>query len=176
MHPRATRDPAGGAWPHRLLRRHLARPLLQRGSWVLLARVLRHGLLGLVQDLARQLDVVVGELADLGVVDAHDLGLLGRAQRQPGDQVHHEEDDAGQDEAVRHAGHGVGKLVAQLNPVVVQPAAGDRAEAVEMRDVVGCEEGGQDVADEAADGVLGEDIEGVVDTEEELELGGVVGA
>jgi len=45
-----------------------------------------------------------------------------------------------------------------------------------MCDVVGREEGGQDVADEAADGVLGEDVEGVVDAEEELELGGVVGA
>jgi hypothetical protein len=60
--------------------------------------------------------------------------------------------------------------------VVVQPAAGDRREAVEMGDVVGCEEGGQDVADEAADGVFGEDVEGVVDAQEELELRGVVGA
>lgn len=143
---------------------------------MVLARVLRPDLLGLIQHLARQLDVVVGELSDLGIVNAQDLGLLAGAQRQAGDQVHQEQDDAGHDEAVRHAGHGVGQLVAQLDPVVVQPAAGDRREAVEMGDVVGCEEGGQDVADEAADGVFGEDVEGVVDAQEELELRGVVGA
>jgi len=45
-----------------------------------------------------------------------------------------------------------------------------------MRYVVCGEEAGEDVADETADGVHGEDIEGIVNAEEELELGGIVGA
>ena len=129
-----------------------------------------------VQDLAGQLDVVVGELADLRVVDAQDLGLLGGAQGEAGDQVHEEEDQAGAAEGVDAAGDGVRELVAELDPVVVEPAAGDLGEAVEVGYVVRGEEGGQDVADQAADGVLGEDVEGVVDAEDELELGGVVGS
>lgn len=44
-----------------------------------------------------------------------------------------------------------------------------------MCDVVRSEEGGADVADEAADAVNCEDVEGIVDAEEKLELGRVVG-
>lgn len=128
-----------------------------------------------VEDLARELDVVVGELANLGVVDAEDLGLLGRAQRQAGNHVHDEEDEAGADKRVAAARERVGQLDGQLHPVVVEPAALDGRHAVERGDVVCGEEGRQDVADEAADAVHGKDVERVVDAEEELELGGVVG-
>ena len=41
--------------------------------------------------------------------------------------------------------------------------------------VVCSEEAGQDVADETSDGVHGEDVKRVVDAENELELGGIVG-
>ena len=57
---------------------------------------------------------------------------------------------------------------------MVQPAARDLREAVQVRDVVCGEEGGEDVADQTADGVLGEDIERVVDAQHELQLRGVV--
>lgn len=87
-------------------------------------------------DVAAELDVVVGKLAHLAVVQAH-LLLLGRhAQAQPGHEVHEEQDDAGQDERVRKAGHAVGELVAQLDPIVVEPAAGDLGETVEVGNVV----------------------------------------
>lgn len=58
--------------------------------------------------------------------------------------------------------------------MLVEPAAVDLGEAIEVRYVVGGEEGCEDVADESTDGVLSEDIKGVVDTEDELELGGIL--
>jgi hypothetical protein len=82
------------------------------------------------------LDIVIGELAELAVVDADDLCFLAGAQRQTGDQVHEEEDDAGAEEGVGEAGDGVRQLVAELDVVAVEPAAGDHGEAVEVGDVV----------------------------------------
>ena len=83
-----------------------------------------------------QLDVVVGKLAELDVVDA-DVLLLGLdAQAQAGDQVHQEQDDAGQDERVREARDRVGELVCELDVVVVDPTAVDLGEAVKVGYVV----------------------------------------
>jgi len=130
--------------------------------------------LDVVEHLARQLDVVVGELADLGVVDAEDLGLLASAEPQAGDEVHDEEDDRGADEAVEAAREGVGQLVADLDPVVVDPAAGDDLDVVQVGNIVGSEEGGAHVAHQASDAVHGEDVQSVVDAQDELELGGVI--
>lgn len=91
--------------------------------------------------MAAELDIVVRKLAHLGVVQAHFL-LLGRhAQAQAGDQVQQEQDDARHNERVREAGHAVSELVAELDPVVVEPAAGDLGEAVEMGNVVAVREG-----------------------------------
>lgn len=129
---------------------------------------------GVVQHLARQLYVVVRELANLRIVDTEDLGLLGSAQREAGDQVHDEEDQAGAAERVDTAADGIRELVAELDPVAVEPATGDDAEAVEMCYVVCGEEGSEDVADQTTDGVLGEDIERIIDAEDELELGSVL--
>lgn len=58
---------------------------------------------------------------------------------------------------------------------MVEPAALDDLDVVEVGDVVGGEEGCADIADEAADAVNGKDVEGVVDAQDELQLGGVVG-
>lgn len=128
-----------------------------------------------VQHLARQLDVIVGELANLGVVDTQDLGFLGGAQMHAWDQVEDEKDERRADEGVGSPGKGVSELVAELDPVVVEPATLDDLDVVQMGDVVSGEKGGADVADQAADAVHGEDVEGVVDAEHELELGTVVG-
>lgn len=131
--------------------------------------------INVVEDLARELDVVVGKLADLSVVDAQDLGLLGGAQAQARDEVHDAQDDTGAHEGVEPAAEGVGQLVAHLDPVAVEPAAADHLNVVEMGDVVGCEEGRADVAHEAADAVHCKDVERVIDPQQELELGRVVG-
>ena len=102
--------------------------------------------------------IVVRELAHLRVVDAEDLGLLGRAQAHAGDEVEEPEDDGGHDEGVGHARDRVCDLVAELDVVVVEPAAGDGRAAVEARDAGLGEEACEDVADEPADGVRGEDL------------------
>lgn len=82
------------------------------------------------------LDIIIRKLAELAVVDADDLCFLTGAQRQAWDQVHEEEDNAGAEERVGEAGDGVGQLVAELDVVAVEPAAGDHGEAVEVGDVV----------------------------------------
>jgi len=138
------------------------------------SRVLARSIIDIIQNLPSQLNVIISELSNLGIIDTKDLGFLRGAQGQAGDQVHDEEDDAGAEEGVCCTGDGVGDLVAELNPVLVEPAAVDVGEAVEMRYVVSGEEGCEDVADESTDGVLGKDIEGVVDAEDELELSGIL--
>lgn len=147
---------------------------VQHGSVGVASAVLAIDIAGVVQHLAGQLYIVVRELANLSIVDAEDFSLLGSAERETWDQVHDKEDDAGTAEGVDTASYGISELVAELDPVAIEPAAGDDAEAVEMCYVVCGEESGQDVANETADGVLGEDIEGIINAEDELELGGVL--
>lgn len=145
-----------------------------------------------VAGVALELDVVVGELAELAVVEANVLLLGGDAQAEAGHQVHQEQDQARHDERVGEAGDRVGELVAELDPVVVDPAAGDDGEAVEVGDVVTTKllifvhfvleggrslrgkEGSADVASNTTNSVDGKDIESVVDANQELELGGDV--
>lgn len=129
-----------------------------------------------IEYLAGQLNVVVCELANLGIVDTKDLCFLGGAERETRNQVHDEEDEAGATERVDTPGDGISKLVAELDPVVVEPSTVDEAEAVQVRYVISGEEGSEDVADETANGVLSKNIQSIVDSEEELELGGIVGA
>lgn len=64
------------------------------------SRVLASSIIDIIQDLPRQLDVIISELSDLSIVDAEDLGFLRGAQGEAGDQVHDEEDDAGAEEGV----------------------------------------------------------------------------
>lgn len=141
---------------------------------IMVGRELALGIIDIIQDLTSQLNVIVRELADLSIIDTEDLSLLGSAEGETWDEVHNEENDAGAEEGVCGAGDGVGHLVAKLHPVVVDPAARDLGEAIEMCYVVSGEECGEDVANETSDGVLGEDIESIVNTEDELELGGIL--
>lgn len=85
---------------------------------------------------AAKLDIIVGELAKLGIVETQFL-LLGRgAQAEARDQIHHEQDDTGDGERPREPGAAVGELVGQLDVVVVEPAAIDLGEAVKVSDVI----------------------------------------
>lgn len=59
--------------------------------------------------------------------------------------------------------------------MVVEPATIDAGVTVESSDGLAGEECGADVANQAADAVHGEDVKGVVDAKEELDLGGIVG-
>lgn len=94
---------------------------------------------------------------------------------QTRNQVHDKQDGAGENKRVAASGKRIGELDGQLNPVVVEPATLNSRDAIQGGNIVSREKGGADVADEAADAVDGEDVEGVVDAEQELQLGGVVG-
>lgn len=114
--------------------------------------------------------------------------MLTGAETETGDKIHQEENKAGSSKRVRETSGRVSKLVAQLDVVVFEPASGKAAVAVEMDDVVTrkmsvsdaqigilplnirCEEAGQDVANDTTDRMYREDIQGIIDTDEELEL------
>ena len=66
-----------------------------------------------------------GKLSNLGIVHAHDLRSLASTELQAGDEIDEEEDNAGHDEGVGHAGNGVSKLIAELDPVLVEPTTGN---------------------------------------------------
>lgn len=58
-----------------------------------ISRVSASGLiLDIVENFTGKLNVVIGKLADLGIVDAKNLSILGSAQSQAGDHVHDEQD------------------------------------------------------------------------------------
>jgi hypothetical protein len=106
-------------------------------------RMRRHALVNIFVgdlDLTRKLDVVVSEFAYLDVVDTGGFFFFGGAEAKGGDETTDEvegaEDKARADEGICAAGEGVGKLVADLDPVVVEPAAFDDGVAVQMGYVV----------------------------------------
>jgi len=80
------------------------------------------------------------ELANLDVIDTGSLFLLAgpepKGRNEFADEVEGTEYDAGADEGVGAACEGVGKLVAELDPVTVEPTTGDDGVAIEMRYVV----------------------------------------
>ncbi len=115
-----------------------------------------------VQDLAGQLNIVVCKLANLCVVDTENFGFLTGTEREARDEVHDEEDDAGSTEGVETTRGRVSKLVAELDPVVVEPASGDLGEAIKMCYIVSSEECGEDVSDKTTDGVFSEDIKSII--------------
>lgn len=58
--------------------------------------------------------------------------------------------------------------------MAIEPASSDFTGTVEMRNVISGKQGGKDVADDSSDGVLGKDIEGIVDSDDELQLCSVI--
>lgn len=122
------------------------------------------------EEVTSDLDVVVGELAMLVVVHAEEFGLLGGTELEAGDEVDGLGDDGGDDECVGGATDNGGNLPADEDVVAVHEATlGTSVDAVETDDTARGEEGVEEEADNAADTVLSENIEGVVDTNEELD-------
>ena len=76
-------------------------------------------------------DVVVCELAHLGIIDTDDLGFLRSTEAEARDEVHSPEDDGGHDKGVAQTSARIGKLEADLFPVPVDPASWNRWAAVE---------------------------------------------
>jgi hypothetical protein len=81
-----------------------------------------------------------GELANFDVVDTGSFLLFSGTESERGYKSAHEvessEDKAGSEERVGAASEGICELVAELDPVAVEPAAGDDSVAIEMRNVV----------------------------------------
>lgn len=119
-------------------------------------------------------NIVVGKLSHLGIIDTDNLCLFSGAQTKAGDKVHDPEDEGGHDERVAETGAAVCELVAELDPVVVDPATVDDGEAVESGNLLLGKEGGEDVTDHTTDTVRGKDIERVIIVEDKLELCGKV--
>lgn len=111
-------------------------------------------------ELGIQANIVIRKLAHLRIVDTEHLRLLRGAEPEPGDEVHDPEDDSGHDEGVPQSGGGVGHLEPELLVVVVEPPARDGC-PVERGNGGLCEEAGEEVTDDTADRVRGEDLERV---------------
>ena len=81
-----------------------------------------------------------GKFANLNIVDAEHLLLLTRTKLQCRDEaankVEDGEDDACAGERVAGTREGVSDLVGKLDPVVVEPATRDGADAIKVSNVV----------------------------------------
>lgn len=112
-------------------------------SAMVMQRMHRHALVDMVirdLQLASELDVIVGKLADFDIVNAKSLLFLSSTEAKCGhefaNKVERGEDQACANERVCAAGEGVSELVTELYPVMVQPATGNDCVAVEMRNIV----------------------------------------
>jgi hypothetical protein len=76
------------------------------------------------------------KLANLGIIDTHDLIFLGSAKAEAGNEVHDEKDNAGSKEGISHSGDRVSKLVSQLDIVLVDPATINLGDTIKVRNVV----------------------------------------
>lgn len=76
------------------------------------------------------------KFTNLSIVNAHDLVFLGSTQAQTRNEVENEQDNACPEERISEARDGISKLVAQLNVVVVDPAARDLGRAIQVGNVV----------------------------------------
>lgn len=71
--------------------RHVVLLDVVEGSWV--DRIPATSLVvNVVENLSRELNIIIRELANLSVIDTQDLGILGRAKTEARNQVHDEED------------------------------------------------------------------------------------
>lgn len=87
-----------------------------------------------ISNMPRQLNVIVRKLAELAVVHTNFFVLGADAEGETGDEVHEEEDDAGECKGPAEGGADAGELVAELDPVVLDPADGGVGAAVEGGD------------------------------------------
>lgn len=123
--------------------------------------------------ITTDLDVIVGELAELVVVHTEEFGFFRGAEMKTGDLVDAEGEERAHDECVGSAGHNVRDLNVHLLPVVVDPSSlGDTVVHSIETDNVGCSENAvEEKTDHTGDTVLSEDIESIIDLNPELDFG-----
>ena len=149
-------------------------PLLSRNLVAVLKLVLLLGCPGKV--VTADLDVVVGELAQLVIVHTEQLGFLGGTQVQTRDGVDGESDQGGHDERVRGSSDNVGDLDVELLVVVNDPSSDSRAsvDTVQANNRIVTEQSIEDQTDNTSDTVLSQHIHRVVNADPELDLGRVI--
>jgi hypothetical protein len=86
--------------------------------------------------ITSDLNVVISELSNLGIVNTHDLVLLGGSKAKTGNEVDDEENQARAEERVGKTTDGVGQLVSKLDVVLVEPSSRNGGSTVKMSNVV----------------------------------------
>jgi hypothetical protein len=118
------------------------------------------------------LDVVVGELAELVIVHTQELSLLRSTEVHTGDLVDDEREDGTDDEGVCGAGYDVGDLLVDGRRGTGDGTSGKTVvDAVEADDVVRAEDTVEEETNHSSDAVLSEDIEGIINADPEFDCG-----
>lgn len=76
------------------------------------------------------------KLADLGIVNTHDLVFLVCTKAESRNEVENEQDNASTEERVRSSRHRVSELVPELDIVVVDPASSNFSGAIKVCNVI----------------------------------------
>lgn len=76
------------------------------------------------------------KFSNLGIVNAHNLILLGGPETQTRNEVDGQKNEARAQERVGKTANGVSQLVRKLNVVAVEPTTRDNSGTVEMGDIV----------------------------------------
>lgn len=113
-------------------------------------------------------------LADLSQVDTEHLVVLACPEVASRNAIDGEEQDHGDDEGPAETRSGVGKLVTELDPVLVDPTTGDKRRTIEGSDPVVGEEGGENVSNHTTNTVCSKDIKSIVVAKHVLETSGKV--
>lgn len=94
------------------------------------------------EEVAANLNVVVGELAELVIVHTEELGFLAGAEVHAGDYVDQLGNDGRHDEAVSGRGADISDLDVELLIVMVGPASDQPVvDAIETNDIARAEKG-----------------------------------
>jgi len=142
--------------------------------WLAIATSRRDAGVEGVADFLLEADIVVCELTHVGVVDTEDFSLLSGTETETGDDVHYPENDGGNNEGVAEAGGRISELICKLNVVLVQPTTWDDSDSIESSHTGLCEDTCEEVAKNTANTVGGEDVKGIIVTEEKFELSGEI--
>lgn len=121
--------------------------------------------------ISADLDVVIGKLAELVIIHTEKLGLFGCTEVKTWDLVDGKCKEGADAERVCSACNDVRELNVELLPVVVNPAAWERAvvDTIEADDVRGAKECVEDETDHASDTVLGENIHSIINADPVLD-------
>lgn len=117
------------------------------------------------------LNVVIGEFAELVVIHTEELGLFRCAEVKSRNHVDAVREEGAHNEGVDGGGYDVGNLLVHLLPLVLDPASNKDSvvHTVKANDVVGSEDAVEDKADDSSDAVLSEHVHSIINLDPELD-------